>query len=305
MERGTYFDFYEVGTGIYAAIVHDGAGALGNAGIVDLGDRTLVFDTTQSIPAAQELKNVAKKLTGQEASLVVNSHRHNDHVLGNQVFADATIISTEVTRSVMANRLPAFLEFAKAHPEYPNQIRNRLSDASLSDQGRWEVERDLGDTEHLAAHLPEYVPTLPTLCFENQMHIYGSAREAQLLTYGSAHSASDAFMYLPEDKVLFVGDLAFIGYHPSMADGNPELWVTILGRILELEFDTVIAGHGPVGNRSHVEQTKHYVEHFIETARSNSETVNADGIPIEYRDWRGESVYFGNLKFLNGRYGRS
>ena len=210
MERGAYFDFHEVRTGVYAAIVHDGAGALGNAGIVDLGDRTLVFDTTQSIPAAQELKSAAKKLTGQEASLVVNSHRHNDHVLGNQVF-DTTIISTETTRSVMSNRLPAFLEFAKAHPEYPNQIRNRLSDASLSDQGRWEVERDLGDTEHLATHLPEYVPTLPSLCFENQMHIYGSAREAKLLTYGVAHSASDALMYLPEDKVLFVGDLAFIG----------------------------------------------------------------------------------------------
>ena len=63
-------------------------------------------------------------------------------------------------------------------------------------------------------------------------------------------------MYLPEDKVLFVGDLAFIGYHPSMADGNPEQWVTILGRILELDFDTVVAGHGPVGNRSHVEHNR-------------------------------------------------
>ncbi|QSO49232.1 hypothetical protein JZ786_10090 [Alicyclobacillus mengziensis] len=101
----------------------------------------------------------------------MNSHRHNDHVLGNQVFVDTTIISTEATRSVMSNRLPSFLKFAKAHPEYPNQIRNRLSDASLSDQGRWEVERDLGDMEHLATHLPEYVLTLPTLCFENQMHI--------------------------------------------------------------------------------------------------------------------------------------
>lgn len=306
MERGTYFDFYEVQSGITAAIVHDGAGALGNAGIVDLGDRTLVFDTTQSLAAAQELRTAAKEFTGRDASLVINSHRHNDHVLGNQIFADAVIISTHKTHNAMADRIPSFFEFAKAHPEYPKQMRDRLSDSSLSEQGRWELERDVHDMEHLAAHLEEYEVALPTLCFDNELYLHGSRRQAKLLTYGSGHSPSDAFMYLPQEKVLFIGDLAFVGYHPAMRDGNPEQWVTILDRILQLDFDTVIAGHGPVGNRRDVEETKRYLEDLLAAAKSISETEpDGAGIPEGYRQWRGESVYFGNLKFLRERHGGS
>lgn len=305
MERGTYFDFYEVRTGIYAAVVHDGTGALGNAGIVDLGDRTLVFDTTQSLAAAEELRNVAKGLTGKDVSFVVNSHRHNDHVLGNQVFADAVIISTHKTRSAMAARLPNFLDFAKAHPEYPEQLRGRLSDSSLSEQGRWEIERDVSDMEHVATRLHEYEVTLPSLCFENELHFSGTQRQAQLLTYGGGHSPSDAFMYLPDEKVLFIGDLTFVGYHPAMRDGNPEQWITILDSILELDFDTVIAGHGRVGNRAHVEETKRYLEDSIAIAKSSPDPLDGDMIPQKYREWRGESIYFGNLKFLRERYSRS
>lgn len=306
MEQGTYFDFLEVQAGIYAAIVHDGTGALGNAGIVDLGDRTLVFDTTQSLAAARELRTAAKEFTGRDASLVINSHRHNDHVLGNQVFASAAIISTHETRSAMAYRIPSFLEFAKAHPEYPKQLRDRLSDSSLSEQVRWELERDVHDMEHLAAHLAEYEVTLPTLCFDNEIHLYGYCRQAQLLSYGGGHSPNDAFMYLSDEKILFIGDLAFVGYHPAMRDGNPEQWITILDRILELDFDTVVAGHGPVGNRAHVERTRRYVKDLIATAKSDEAVPSDSGaIPEAYRNWRGESVYYGNLKFLTEWYGCS
>lgn len=51
-----FFNIQQVRDGVYAAIVRDGAGALGNSSIIDLGDRTLVFDTTQSLAAAIELR---------------------------------------------------------------------------------------------------------------------------------------------------------------------------------------------------------------------------------------------------------
>src|SRR5262249_56517697 len=79
--------------------VTPGVGAMGNAAIVDLGERTLVFDTFLTTAAARELRETAERLTGRPASLVVNSHRHADHVMGNQVFVpDAVVISTANTR---------------------------------------------------------------------------------------------------------------------------------------------------------------------------------------------------------------
>lgn len=302
MERGEYFEFFEVAGGVHAAIVLDGAGALGNACIVDFGEYTVVFDTTQSLSAARELRATARSYTGKDVSIVVNSHCHNDHVLGNQIFNNATIISTGATRSAMAERLPRFLEFAKAHPEYPQAMRDRLLDNSLTPAARWEVQRDVGDIAHLAASLPEYDVKLPTLCFESNLELHGANRRGQLLTYGGGHSVSDCVLLLPEDGVLLIADLAAVGYHNAMKDGNPEQWLTILDEILSLDFDTVVAGHGAVGTRRDVELTRDYLTHLIETAKLGPNEV-AQGVPGPYQDWRSQSIYDANLKFLAKYFG--
>ena len=77
------YDLHEVGDGIWAAIVDDDLPAVGNAGIVDLGDETLVFDTTLSIRLAARLRDDGRRLTGREPAMLVNSHWHGDHTLGN------------------------------------------------------------------------------------------------------------------------------------------------------------------------------------------------------------------------------
>jgi len=77
-----YFHLERVADGIYAAVVKPGTGAWGNAGIVDLGDKTVVFDTFATPQAARDLKVMAEQLTGRAVEVVVNSHRHIDHVGG-------------------------------------------------------------------------------------------------------------------------------------------------------------------------------------------------------------------------------
>jgi Metallo-beta-lactamase superfamily len=74
-----YFHLHQLEEGIYAAVVIGGTGAQGNAGIVDLGDRTLVFDTFLVPPAAEDLRDAAHSLTGRPVDWVINSHEHFDH----------------------------------------------------------------------------------------------------------------------------------------------------------------------------------------------------------------------------------
>jgi glyoxylase-like metal-dependent hydrolase (beta-lactamase superfamily II) len=102
LPESPYFLLERVADGVYAALARPGAGALGNAAIVDLGDRALVFDTFLMPQAARGLRGAAESLTGRPVAYVVNSHFHADHVCGNQVFADATIIATEQTRGLAA-----------------------------------------------------------------------------------------------------------------------------------------------------------------------------------------------------------
>ncbi|MCK9910301.1 MBL fold metallo-hydrolase, partial [Microbacteriaceae bacterium K1510] len=93
-----YFRLNQVAEGLYAAIAVPGTGSLGNAGIVDLGDATLIVDTFGSIQAAEDLRLAAEQLTGRPAAYVFNTHWHGDHTYGNQVFADtARFIATSKT----------------------------------------------------------------------------------------------------------------------------------------------------------------------------------------------------------------
>jgi len=91
-----HFRLQQLAEGVYAAIHREGGGAIGNAGIVDLGDRTLVYDTFIAPQPAEDLRAAAEALTGRPVDTVINSHWHSDHMWGNQVFGqDTDILSTE------------------------------------------------------------------------------------------------------------------------------------------------------------------------------------------------------------------
>src|SRR6478672_10218109 len=111
------FTIQQLAPGVWAAIQNDQFGrAICNAGIVDLGDKTVVFDPFMTPEAAKELRNVAVELTGRPVSFVINSHYHNDHIRGNQEFIPiATIISTAWTRDQIAKSEPEEQEWEKRH----------------------------------------------------------------------------------------------------------------------------------------------------------------------------------------------
>lgn len=96
-----HFNLEKVSEGIYAAIAKDDGGAFGNAGFIDLGDKTIIFDTFNTQQAAEDLRNIAVNITNKPVSWVINSHFHSDHTRGNQVFKDCHIISSQTTQQQM------------------------------------------------------------------------------------------------------------------------------------------------------------------------------------------------------------
>lgn len=67
-------------------------------------------------------------------------------------------------------------------------------------------------------------------------------QNAQLITYGGGHTLSDAIVYLPEDKVVVIGDLVLSNHHPVLANAKPYQWLSILEQIELLEVETIIPG---------------------------------------------------------------
>lgn len=110
------FDLIELSDGVYACINKFGGKAICNAGIIDLGNETLIFDTFLSPDVAKELISIVEKYKLSPIKYVVNSHYHNDHIRGNQnFFKNIDIISTARTEQLIKEKEPIEIEAEKSY----------------------------------------------------------------------------------------------------------------------------------------------------------------------------------------------
>jgi glyoxylase-like metal-dependent hydrolase (beta-lactamase superfamily II) len=114
LPESKHFQIELLADGVYAAVASEQGYAICNAGVIDIGDRTILFDTFISPEAARDLLKVAEQLTSHKITHVVNSHGHNDHIRGNQVFgSDVDIFSTVKTREAIARNEPEEIKSEK------------------------------------------------------------------------------------------------------------------------------------------------------------------------------------------------
>lgn len=302
--KSKYFDLQKLAEGVYAAIINRGRGAVGNAGIIDLGDQTVVFDTFYAPLAAAELRAAAEELFERPVSVVVNSHWHSDHVCGNQDFTEAAILATQKTRELIASSTARFIQYAKAHRDYPQVLEEQLREER--DQAKQaELRENLGNVQAFCGSLDGLILKLPTVTFQRSLQLHGTKRTAHLLCYGGGHTASDAFLYLPDEELIFMGDLLSIDNHSSVRDGNVREWISILDQVKELPISTAIPGHGPVGNSVHLTSQQDYLLHLLQTASRLAESgmaaeqVMQTAIPEPYKGWHVSSLYPYSLRQLS------
>ncbi|MDQ2809574.1 MAG: MBL fold metallo-hydrolase [Chloroflexota bacterium] len=301
-----YFTLRPLAAGVWAALAVPGSGAGGNAGIVDLGGHTLVFDTFATPAAGTDLHAIAEGLTGQPATWVVNSHHHIDHVLGNQAFPQAQIVATARTHELIVTRGAALIEQANAHPEILDSLRAALA-AEPDANRRQELVTNLAEYSALDAALPTLQLHPPNMTFAGRLVFHGSRRRAELLTYGGGHSESDAFLYLPQERIGFLGDLVQVDVHPPLAQGDPAGWDRVLEQIGALELETVVPGHGPLGDGWAIMRMRQYITDLqnlvlaVRAADGDVAAVAALPLPAPYAAWAAPSVFTANLRFLFDR----
>lgn len=160
---------------------------------------------------------------------------------------------------------------------------------------QWE---NASDREYMKI-LPNLVYTLPTITFDQQMSIHGSDRIVQLITYGGGHTQSDAFVYLPEEKIAVMGDLVLSKHHPVMINANPQEWLNILERVELLDVETIVPGHGEVCSMKELHEVKGYIKDIIalvaETVQSKK-SIDDILVPKAYQGWYFTTYFKINLK---------
>jgi len=259
--QSEHFTLHPLADGVYAAIATEMGAAYSNAGLIDLGERTLVFDAFDSPRAAEDLLKACLQLTGRSPSTVIISHWHPDHWAGLQVFSGCEILSTPETRKTM---LPVTrdMDEERDNPTYwqaeLDKTRAQLAGETDATK-RHTLQVSVARLQHTLEALPTIKPTLPNQTFKGKMVFYGARRSAELIAVGKGHTLSDCILRLPQERVAFIGDLGFFQLQPFMPYGYPPRWVALLEDIATWDIETFVPGHGPLGDKSDLTSVKEYI----------------------------------------------
>jgi cyclase len=243
-----HFELKQIEDGVYAAI-----GVMNsNGGIIDLGGQTLIFDTFESHLAAADLRAAAETLTGRPVTYVIISHAHADHWCGNQAFGPETpTITTHATREEMPEAI-GWLQELKENPSEIEQAihedRRRLEQETDARQ-RASLELSIRRMGRWLTELPGREIHLPNQTFGGKLIFHGAQRMAELTEVAPGHTVSDAYLLLPKDQIVFMGDLGFFQCQPFMVYCDPEAWVAHLEEMEESDVETFVPGHGPLGTK--------------------------------------------------------
>ena len=304
-----HFRVEEVAPGAWAVIAGSTGACVSNAGIIDLGDQTLVVDTFLTPAAGEDLRRTAEALTGRTGSLVINTHHHEDHVRGNQAFAGADIVATARTIELMQETAPA-----EPHA-YVDLVRDKITrlDDQLADlpdgPDRDQLLRSRATAAAVLDSLPQLEITYPTRPFDGELIIEGSERTAHVISYGGGHTDSDTFVFLPDCGALFAGDLLWVETHPWAGDGHPDEWIDIIYRMKALDPQTVVPGHGTVTNFAYARIFIRYLTFVCDIVRQAEASAQSvvkladSAVPPQYGDWGSIAHYRKTLTALGTRLG--
>lgn len=302
-----HFTLAEAAPGVYAALAGDTGACIGNAAIIDLGDRTLVFDTFQTVVAAADLRRAALALTGRSAALSVISHWHSDHTGGAQVFDDAPILATARTCELIAGEDPGDLDAYTAEIDAWLDRMRLLRDTAKTGHQRARAENNLKVAGLLKDEAPGFRFTVPAPLDGDGMTFEGSERTVEVVSYGGGHTESDLFAHVPDADLVVAGDLLWVRNHPRVDDGDPVAWAEILERIDGLGVRSVIPGHGGIGGKADLDYLAGYLRTMADlvddalTAGLDTEALGAIPAPGGSEDWDGTARFYGSLTSLTGR----
>jgi cyclase len=301
-----HFQLQMLAEGVFAAVASPEGAAIGNAGLINLGGQLLVFDTFMTPQAAVDLRRAAYELFGQGPQFVINSHYHNDHIWGNQVFAnEAVIVSTARTRALITTAGREEFAWYSAHSGQRLESLRAECRSATDEERRRQVSFWLPYYEGLVEALPTLQVCLPVLTFEIRQEFHGERYRAELLAFEGAHTGSDTVLYLPEAGVVFMSDLLFVGCHPYLADGDPAKLLETLRELSRLEATHYVSGHGAVGKAEDLRLMITYVEQVLEMAEKlkkegdlSDTRIAALRPPAPFDEWLYPGFFEANIRFL-------
>ena len=286
---------HDLGNGLYGYLQPDGGYGYSNAGLIADSGEAMLVDTLIDLPLTREMLDAISRAEPQaRINRVLNTHAHPDHTAGNSLLPEAEIIASNATLAEMR-----FI----ASPENP--IARILANPEQFGEPGAYLHEVMG--RRFEIHQEEQ--RMPTRTFEDELTVRVGDKEVRLLKFGPGHTDGDTVAYVPSERVVFTGDLLFNQVHPVINMIPVASWLAACERILAIEADIVVPGHGPITDKGGVRNQMDYLNYMQAEARKRYDArmpVKEATLDISLdacRGWADEELIFITVASLYREFG--
>lgn len=238
----------EVADGVFAYLQPDGGWGWSNAGLVASKDGSLLVDTLFDLRLTQDMLDAMAAVTATKPiDTLVNTHANGDHCYGNQLVTGAEVIASAASAAEMEGLPPAAM--------------NAMMQADFGPELNRYLNESFGAFDFSNIDPPRIDRT-----FEKELTVEVGGRPVNLIEVGPAHTAGDVLVHLPDENVIFTGDILFIDGTPIVWDGPVSNWVAACDRIIDLGCDVIVPGHGPLTDAAGVRGVRDYLNFVVDEA---------------------------------------
>jgi len=218
----------EISDGIF--VESDQRGANYSAVLAD--DGVIVIDTPIIPKQAVAFRDELRRLAGKRPFLyIINTDHHRGHIMGNQFFVPSPVIAHD---------------FAWKHMKgYGDNFKQRVIDSFKKEP---EIQAQFTDIQII----------VPKITFSHRLDIVRGGRDLRIIRIGG-HTAATSVIWMPNERLLFVGDAVWVDQHPYMAQANSKEWLDGLTYIRKLKADRIVPGRGPICGREATERMSEYI----------------------------------------------
>lgn len=254
------FEFQKLADGVYASIRREpvGLGVDANNLFVIGDDGVLVVDTNFGPSSTRQVLAELRRVTDKPVKYVVNTHPHDDHVLGNAVYREAYPNAEFIGHAFLTEYLPgkgAANRKAQVEnlPGFAEALQGALAKGvnfakqPITDEERAGYESDLRLIGAYLKDAPAFVDVLPTRTVTDRLTLALGTRRIDVLHLGRGHTAGDLVVHLPQEGIVATGDL--VVFPIPLVGGDQSFvadWSATLEKVIALEPKIVVPGHGPV-----------------------------------------------------------
>ena len=235
--------FDEIGEGLYAFTAEGDP----NSGVI-IGDDSVMIVEAQATPRlANKVIECVRTVTDKPISHVVLTHYHAVRVLGASAFGASQVIMGETARSMVVERGQE--DWDSEFQRFPRLFEGYESIPGL---------------------------TWPTTTFSDDMTVYLGNRQINLMHLGRAHTAGDIVIHVPDQNVMFTGDIVEDHSACYCGDGHFNEWGMTLDNIASFDVDAIAPGRGGalIGKEA-VERAMESTRDFVDSTYAPAAKVAA------------------------------